>query len=94
MADIQLSSELIEDIQNAVARQHPDANQGTVMQYLGAVTGYILASQSQMDEQTRNKFLEDLFVFIRHVVADVVANQAPQQAATEDAVGIWEPSKD
>ena len=48
MADIQLSSELFQDIQQAVLRQDPEADQGIVMQYLAAVMGYMLGSQRDM----------------------------------------------
>ena len=93
MADIQLSSQLLQDIQDAVTKQHPDADQATVMQYLAAVTGYLLATQSEMSEQGRSKFLDDLCSFARHVVEDVSRSQAQKQAAAAPApgVGYWEP---
>ena len=45
MADIQLSSQLFEDIQQAVLRQQPDADQSLILQYLAAGNG-IHARQS------------------------------------------------
>ena len=94
MADIQLSSQLFQDIQQAVQRQHPDADQGTVMQYLAAVMGYLLGSQPQMAEQQRGEFMDELCAFARHVADDVGGKrreqQSPQQAS---AFGYWEPGK-
>ena len=93
MADIQLSSQLFQDIQTAVTRQHPGADQGTVMQYLAAVMGYLLANQRQMDDAQKNEFLDDLCGFARHVVEDMARGQAEQQAAQSKAFGYWEPPK-
>lgn len=93
MADIQLSSQLFQDIQQAVARQHPGADQGVVMQYLAAVMGYMLANQRQMDEAAKNAFLDELCSFARHVVEDMSRGQAQQQAAQAQAFGYWEPPK-
>ena len=47
MADIQLSSQLFQDIQQAVERQEPGADQGVVMQYLAAVMGYLLNKKAR-----------------------------------------------
>lgn len=93
MADIQLSSQLFQDIQQAVSRQHPDADQGTVMQYLAAVMGYLLANQRQMDAAEKAAFLDDLCGFARHVVEDVARGEQQQQAAQAQAFGYWEPPK-
>lgn len=94
MADIQLSSQLFQDIQAAVQRQAPDADQGVVMQYLAAVMGYMLGSQRSMPEADREGFLDELCGFARHVFQDVVQQQ--QQAPgppSGPAFGYWEPPK-
>jgi hypothetical protein len=94
MADIQLSAQLFQDIQQAVHRQQPEADQGTVMQYLAAVMGYLLGSQQQMGEQQRGEYMDELCAFARHVADDVVARQRQQQQAQpQSAFGYWEPGQ-
>ena len=95
MADIQLSSQLFEDIQQAVQRQHPQADPGLVMQYLAAVMGYMLASQRGMSAADSDEFLEELFGFARHVYKDMAQRRPQQQEApqTGQAFGYWEPPK-
>lgn len=97
MAEIQLSSELFEQIQQAVLKQQPDADQGVVLQYLAAVMGYMLASQRNMQDQDRDAFLDELFAFARHVYDDVSAQrqqQAAPAAPAAAAFGYWEPPAD
>jgi hypothetical protein len=95
VADIQLSSQLFQDIQAAVQRQAPDADQGVVMQYLAAVMGYLLGSQRGMPAADRDEFLNELCGFARHVYQDVAAQQQQQQqqasAPSGQAFGYWEP---
>ena len=94
MADIQLSSQLFQDIQDAVQRQEPGADQAVVMQYLAAIMGYMVGSQRNMSEADRDGFLDELFGFARHVVNDVVQQQQQQQQqAAGKAFGYWEPPK-
>ena len=95
MSDIQLSSQLFQDMQQAVQRQVPDADQGVVLQYLAAVMGYMLGSQRNMSAAARDEFLEELCGFARHVYQDVSQQQQQQQqapAASGQAFGYWEPS--
>ena len=92
MADIQLSSQLFQDIQQAVQRQHPDADQDVVLQYLAAVMGYMLGSQRNMPAADRDAFMEELCGFAQHVYQDLVQSQ--QQAAQrppQQAFGYWTP---
>jgi len=91
MADIQLSSQLFQEIQEAVSRQHPGADAGVVMQYLAAVIGYMLGNQKQMDDAQKQAFLDDLCGFTRHVLDDLAQSQQQQQAAASSAFGVWEP---
>lgn len=94
MADIQLSSQLFQDIQTAVARQHPDADQGTIMQYLAAVMGYMLGSQRSMDSTQKEAFLDELFEFSKHVLSDMQQQSQQKQAQpSQQAFGYWEPPK-
>lgn len=98
MADIQLSSQLFQDIQDAVKRHEPDADQGVVMQYLAAVMGYLLGSQHTMPAADRDGFMDELCGFARHVYVDVVQQQQQQQQQASppagDAFGYWEPGND
>lgn len=94
MADIQLSSQLFQDIQQAVQRQHPDADQGVVMQYLAAVMGYMLGSQRGMPDTERDEFMDELCGFARHVCQDLAQQQQQQQQAgpaSGQAFGYWVP---
>lgn len=91
MADIQLSSQLFQDIQQAVATQHPGADQGTVMQYLAAVMGYMLGNQRQMSSEQKQAYMDELCAFARHVYEDLASSQQQQQAAQAQAFGYWEP---
>ena len=94
MAVIQLSALLFQDIQQAVERQQPGADQGVTLQYLAAVSGYLVGSQTHLNEQQRAEFMDELCAFARHVADDVVARQRQQQAAARaSAFGIWEPPK-
>jgi hypothetical protein len=91
MADIQLSSQLFQDIQQAVQRQDPDADQGVVMQYLAAVMGYLLASQRDMPAGERDAFMDELCGFARHVYQDVAQQQAQARRPAGQAFGYWIP---
>jgi hypothetical protein len=94
MADIQLSSQLFEDIQQAVQRQQPEADQGMVMQYLAAVMGYMLGSQRGVPAAEREAFMDELCAFARHVYDDVTARERAQATPpTGQAFGYWEPSR-
>ena len=92
MAEIQLSSQLFQDMQQAVERQQPGADPGTVMQYLAAVAGYLLGSQQQMTEQQRGEYADELCAFLRHVADDVAGRSQP--APQQEAFGHWEPGQD
>ena len=94
MADIQLSSQLFQDIQQAVQRQHPEADQAVVMQYLAALMGYMLGSQRDMPAADRDAFMDELCGFARHVYEDLGQRQQQQtQAASAPAFGYWIPPK-
>jgi hypothetical protein len=94
VADIQLSSQLFQDIQQAVQRQAPDADPGVVMQYLAAVMGYMLGSQRGMPAAERDEFMEELCGFARHVYQDLAQRQQQQpRAPSGQAFGYWVPPK-
>ena len=84
---IQLSSEMISDIKAVISKYDPSAdNDLYLMQYLTAVTGYVLAHQDQpgMDRQS---LLNDLTHFMGQVLQQVEQDMKP----AEDAFGIWKP---
>lgn len=97
MSGIQLSPELIDSLRRAVSRQSPEAAQddGVLMQYLAAVTGYLLGSQSIDDGQKRD-FLDELVAFLRHVFEDTdrrVRVRRQARSADADAFGYWTPGE-
>jgi len=94
MADIQLSSRLFQDIQQAVQRQDPEADQGAVMQYLAAVMGYMLGNQRGMPAAERDAFMDELCGFARHVYQDLAQREQQQgRAPAGQAFGYWVPPK-
>lgn len=94
MADIQLSSQLFQDIQQAVLRQDPEADQAVVMQYLAAIMGYMLGSQRDMPAADRDALMDELCGFAHHVYGDLVQRQQQQpRQPTGQAFGYWIPPK-
>ncbi|HPE80862.1 MAG: hypothetical protein H6961_09380 [Chromatiaceae bacterium] len=94
MADIQLSSQLFEDIQQAVLRQQPDADQGLILQYLAAVMGYMLGSQRGMAAADRNALMDDLCAFARHVSDDLTQREQEASRPPAQSFGYWNPPGD
>lgn len=94
MADIQLSSQLFQDIQQAVLRQDPEADQAVVMQYLAAIMGYMLGSQRDMPAADRDALMDELCGFAHHVYGDLVQRQQQQsRQPSGQAFGYWNPPK-
>jgi hypothetical protein len=99
MADIQLSPELFSDIQQAVSKQHPDADNGVVLQYLAAVSGYLLGNEPNMQKEDKDRYLDDLFGFAGKVCSDVHGHVEQQAQAAQpappvgQAFGYWVPPK-
>jgi len=86
---IQLSSEMIAEIRAVIEKHDPAANNDMyVMQYLTAITGYLLAHQDQSGVD-KKELLDDLQHFMGQVVEQVEADLAP----AEDAFGIWKPGQ-
>lgn len=105
MSGIQLSSDLISEIRVALVKHDPEAeNDMFFMQYLAAMTGYVLAHQTNSGLDKRG-LLNDLHVFSGEVLDQMEIdlqkqdsqkqdlNQQPQQGAArqEEAFGIWKP---
>ncbi len=94
MSGISLSPQLFQEIQQAIVRQEPAAAQdtGLVIQYLGAIAGYMLGSQN-MPVAQKEEFLGELNGFIEHVMKDTdQKQQQQQQSRAASAFGIWEPN--
>lgn len=91
MSEIQLSGQLLQDVQQVVLRHRPDADPGVVMQHLAAVVGYLLAQQRGLSEADKRGYLDELCAFARHVMDDAVERQLRQQAVK--AFGYWTPPK-
>ncbi len=89
MSGIQLSSELVSDLKSVMVKHDPETDNDLLfMQYLSAVTGYVLAHQTQpgFDKQG---FLGDISSFTGQVLSQMEQDmQTPQQ---EEAFGIWKP---
>lgn len=89
MSGIQLSPELVNDLKAVLVKHDPEAeNDLLLMQYLSAVTGFVLAHQEQpgLDKQA---FLGDIHTFTGQVVKQVEDDMRPPQQ--EEAFGIWKP---
>jgi hypothetical protein len=92
MSGIQLSAEMVSDIKQAIIRHDPAADNDLLyMQYLTAVTGFVLAHQ-QDETFDKRGFLQDLSVFMGQVLDQVERDMAPRQPAP-DAFGIWKPGQ-
>lgn len=92
MSGIQLSPDLVDGI-SALVKQHDQTadNDLIVMQYLTAITGFMLAHQSQPGLDKRS-FLNELTTFMGQVV-DQVEQDLRAQPPQEEAFGIWKPGQ-
>ena len=98
MSDIQLSGELLKNVQAAVQKQSPNADAGEVMQYLAAVAGYMLGNQS-MAYADKQSYMAQLAAFASQVMDDTHKRMDEQLAATQakqadpaNAFGYWTPA--
>jgi len=90
MSGIQLSSDLVSRLKAVVVEHDAEAdNDMLFMQYLAAVTGFIMAHQGQPGLD-KGEFINDLAGFMGQVVKQVEADNQPQ-APQEGAFGIWKP---
>lgn len=90
MSGIQLSSELVSKLKDVVVAHDPEAeNDMLLMQYLSAVTGFVMAHQTQpgLDKE---EFISDLAGFMGQVVKQVERDSQPTPPS-EGAFGIWKP---
>lgn len=90
MSGIQLSPELMENVKSVLVKHDPAAeNDLLLMQYLSAVSGFVLAHQTQPGLDKR-AFLDDLHTFANQVLDQIEADMRPQPPQ-EGAFGIWKP---
>ena len=91
MADLNLSQELIDNIQQTIVAVDPAAQDASItLQYLAAVTGYLLGGQQNMPKNQKDDFLKQLNAFSQHVLDDICKPVAPPAAAAK-AFGVWKP---
>ena len=95
MSGIQLSQQMIDSLREAVGRQSPEAaeDDGLLMQYLAAATGYLLGTQS-LDSGRKRAVLDELTGFLCHVCEDTDRRiQQQRRARTASAFGYWTPDR-
>ena len=94
MSELKLSGELLQSIQDVLVANDDDARDpGVAVQYLAAVSGYLLGMQ-EMDAVQKGEFLEQLYAFSRHVMDDVdQQRREAQPPAQQEAFGIWKPGE-
>lgn len=92
MSEMQLSQEMIQAVQEVIVAQDPRARDaGITAQYLSAIIGVLLGSQS-MPRPDKLEVLEQLAAFSRHVMDDIEQQQQqPASPAPDAAFGIWRP---
>ncbi len=95
MSELQLSAQLVSDLQDVISKHDENATDpGVTSQYLCAVVGFLLGQQ-EMPEKQKSEIIENLGAFMQHV-ADDVGNQSrqakqPPPPPPQDAFGIWKP---
>lgn len=95
MSGIQLSADLVSDVRDILIKHDPTAeNDMFFMQYLTAITGFVLAHQTSSDLDKRG-LLNDLHVFSGQVLDqmenDIRNQDIRRQPQQEEAFGIWKP---
>lgn len=91
MSNIQLSEELLLDIQKTLTAHDESAKEmGVAVQYLSAITGLLLANFKAYDTDQKKALLSRLFDFSEHVMVDNIAVEQAQ-SNNDEAFGIWKP---
>jgi len=92
MSGIQLSNELVTEIKSVMEKHDPSTSDDLMfLQYLAAVSGFVLAHQTQPGLDKKD-FMGELSAFTAQVVDQVSDDMAPKPPA-EDAFGIWKPGQ-
>ena len=91
MSEMQLSQDMIQSVQDIIVAQDPRARDaGITAQYLSAIIGVLLGSQS-MPRADKLEILEQLTAFTQHVMEDIERQQQPATPGPDAAFGIWRP---
>lgn len=87
---LQLSGDMIQRLQEVLVESDPRAKEPIVtVQYLAAVTGFLVAQMSDPIAQ-RKDYLQQLAEFTHSVFLDVESRKRPAQPPQE-ASGVWRP---
>lgn len=91
MSELNLSEDLIKDVQAVFTANDPDAQDSvTFAQYLAAITGYIVSDITAPEDKLRG-LLEQLNDFSMHVFNEEVQKKASFTPPAQEAFGIWRP---
>ena len=92
MSGIQLSNQFVSDLKAVAEKHDPSASDDLMfLQYLSAVSGYVLAHQTQPG-MNKKEFINDLAAFTDQVHDQVSQDIAPQKPQ-EEAFGVWKPGQ-
>jgi len=93
MSSIQLSEELLIDIQKTLTQHDPKAQDlGVAVQYLSAITGLLLANFKSYGTDQKKELLQTLSEFAENVMLDNInEEQNSHNTTNDDALGIWKP---
>lgn len=88
--ELQLSQQLIEDIQAAITKQDTNASDALVsVQYLAATIGFLLGRENLQPAQ-QQEIIGQLNAIMEHIIRQV--RPQPVQPPQQEAFGIWRPS--
>lgn len=93
MSELNLSHQLIEDVQAVFTANDPDASDSvTYAQYLAAILGYIVSDITAPEDKLRG-LLGQLNDFSAHVFDEEMKKKQPQAFTPpgQEAFGIWRP---
>lgn len=91
MSELNLSEDLIKDVQAVFAANDPDAQDAvTFAQYLAAITGYVVSDITAPQEKLRD-LLGQLNDFSMHVFDEEVKKKTSFTPPGQEAFGIWRP---
>lgn len=91
MSELNLSQDLIKDVQAVFEANDPDAQDSvTFAQYLAAITGYIVADITAPQEKLRD-LLGQLNDFSMHVFDEEVKKKTSFTPPGQESFGIWRP---
>ena len=94
MSELNLSHQLIKDVQAVFEANDPDAADSvTFAQYLAAIMGYTVSDITAPEEKVRG-LLEQLNDFSVHVFDEEMKKKQPASFTPpgQEAFGIWRPS--